>query len=331
MRRSAAGVDRRVAAAPVGEARLHRLEALAGPLVGVGHDPLLARREGRPAAVVLPVEQRVTGWLATARASSGCPCRVSQAAEPSPWGSAARRIVRGQRPCRRRGAVPRPRPGAGRRRSRGRRSGPRGTRPPRPPRASAAATRSGDPGRAGGRRRPPAPGTVIGPMVADGRRRRPGARPAVAIGAGAGSRSGTSPVIGIAQRNATTARSAGAGVRVGRCDRRSDAAARPPDAATVHAGVRERDGHRPVEVGPEHTGARGGKPLERGRGRMAVRVPGARPTRSRSAGRTASTNGWVVAVRLPWCATLSRSSRGRPSASSDGSMSSSTSPASRNR
>ena len=43
-------------------------------------------------------------------------------------------------------------------------------------------------------------------------------------------------------------------------------------------------------------------------------------------GRTASTNAWVVAVRLPWCATLSRSTRGRPRASRAGSMPSSTSP-----
>ena len=49
------------------------------------------------------------------------------------------------------------------------------------------------------------------------------------------------------------------------------------------------------------------------------------------AGRTASTNGSVVAVRLPWWATLRKSTRGNPAASSFGSMSCSTSPASRNR
>ena len=37
-------------------------------------------------------------------------------------------------------------------------------------------------------------------------------------------------------------------------------------------------------------------------------------------GRTASTNAWVVAVRLPWWATLRRSTRGRPRASSAGSI-----------
>jgi hypothetical protein len=48
-------------------------------------------------------------------------------------------------------------------------------------------------------------------------------------------------------------------------------------------------------------------------------------------GRTASTNACVVAVRLPWWATLSRSRRGSPACSRRGSISSSTSPASRKR
>ena len=50
-----------------------------------------------------------------------------------------------------------------------------------------------------------------------------------------------------------------------------------------------------------------------------------------TAGRTVSTNAWVVAVLLPWWATLSRSTRGNRSLRSDGSMPSSTSPISRNR
>jgi len=48
-------------------------------------------------------------------------------------------------------------------------------------------------------------------------------------------------------------------------------------------------------------------------------------------GRTASTKACVVAVLEPWCATLSRSTCGSPDASRLGSMSCSTSPASRNR
>ena len=48
-------------------------------------------------------------------------------------------------------------------------------------------------------------------------------------------------------------------------------------------------------------------------------------------GRTASRNASVVAVRLPWWATLRMSTGGRPGASSDGSTSSSTSPVRRNR
>ena len=46
-----------VASLPRGEPRVHRLQALARPLVGVGHDPLLARRERRPAPVALAIEQ----------------------------------------------------------------------------------------------------------------------------------------------------------------------------------------------------------------------------------------------------------------------------------
>jgi hypothetical protein len=48
-------------------------------------------------------------------------------------------------------------------------------------------------------------------------------------------------------------------------------------------------------------------------------------------GLTASTNASVVAVRLPWWATFNRSILGRPTARRRGSISSSTSPASRNR
>ncbi len=48
-------------------------------------------------------------------------------------------------------------------------------------------------------------------------------------------------------------------------------------------------------------------------------------------GRSTSSSGCVVAVALPWWATLSTSSRGRPRASSSGSTPSSTSPVSRNR
>ena len=54
----------RVATTPRGEPRIHRLEALAGALVGVGDDPLLARREARPAPIRLAVDEprdRVAG------------------------------------------------------------------------------------------------------------------------------------------------------------------------------------------------------------------------------------------------------------------------------
>ncbi len=56
--------SRPVSPVPRSEARLHRFEALARALVGVGHDPLLAGRERRPTAVALTIEEsrnRVAG------------------------------------------------------------------------------------------------------------------------------------------------------------------------------------------------------------------------------------------------------------------------------
>ena len=53
---AAIDTDARIAPPPRGEARVHRLEALPGALVGVGDDPLLARRERRPAPVALAVD-----------------------------------------------------------------------------------------------------------------------------------------------------------------------------------------------------------------------------------------------------------------------------------
>ena len=47
---------------PGREPGVHRLQPLAGPLVGVGHDPLLTTRERRPATEGSPSASRVTGW-----------------------------------------------------------------------------------------------------------------------------------------------------------------------------------------------------------------------------------------------------------------------------
>ncbi len=141
---------------------------------------------------------RVTGWFATARASSGWPARVSQAADAVAVGEGARRIVGRGAPCRRRAAAPPPRPA---RRSTGiPRASIRAASQPATS-ATARACRTNQGGGSRESRREAAstrPGTVIGSMVPDGQ-------------AAAGSRwqgrqrstrngVGSSPVTGIAHR-----------------------------------------------------------------------------------------------------------------------------------
>ena len=130
--------------------------------------------------------------------------------------------------------------------------------------------------------------------------------------------------MGIAQRNAA-ARPA---PRAGTGD--AAAAGRPPSARTVIASR-----SKPTTTVPSRSVRRTRAPAAASRSSVAFAgwpygLPApAEATATR--GRTASTNGWVVAVLLPWWATLSRSTRGRPSASSSGSIACSTSPMSRKR
>ena len=122
------------------------------------------------------------------------------------------------------------------------------------------------------------------------------------------------------RRRATARRTAGSGCRTGTSagsrprwpradDRRRHRRWRGPDR---HARGVEGDADRAVLVGAvdARSGSRPAGRASRGRdGRTGCRH---RPTRRRRAVGRPSTNASVVAVRLPWWATLSRSSCGRP-------------------
>ena len=157
------------------------------------------------------------------------------------------------------------------------------------------------------------PGTVIGSMVPDGQARGRVGRAADGAGRSRrrGSRSGTRPVTGIAQRKATARPVA---PRAGRSRARAGAAAgRPPSARTVIPPA-----SNPTTTVPSRSVRRTRAPDAASRSRVAFAgwpygLP-APADATATVGRTASTNAWVVAVRLPWWATLSRSTCGRPSA-----------------
>ena len=73
-----------------------------------------------------------------------------------------------------------------------------------------------------------------------------------------------------------------------------------------------------VEVGAVHTGSRGAQPGQRRRGWVAVVVARAHRDRARSTGAWRLAGRPIVAVALPWWATLRTSSLGRPRARSAG-------------
>ena len=262
-----------------------------------------------------PSSRRVTGWPATARASSGWPCRVSQSAEPSPWGRARARIVRREDLVdvveQGRGLDERAdRPGAPR-------LDPRRepTRRPRRPRARAAGTRPGDRGRAGGRRPPPAPGTVIGSMVPDASAaERPG-------------RTADRAAVGRVESARDRGRGPPAGSRTEREARPSDPSAGRAVAAPGPPG-RPRHGRsagrpeRHLDASRRDRSGGRGRPRRRA-ARASARAgwPYGLPAPAEAIairGRTASTNACVVAVRLPWWATFSRSTGAGRAASRTG-------------
>ena len=320
------------------EPSVHRLEPLPGALVGIGDDPLLARRERRPAPVALAVEQ--AGHRVVRDRPAPAPGdRPGSATPPSRRRGGGRAPDRRPgAPCRRRGGARPTRRAGDRRRRRAPRSAPPASRRPRPRRARGARTRVGDRGRAAGRRPPPAraPSSsrwypTIARTAGDAAwSRRPTGRdrcgrrsPAV----------GTSPVTGIAHRNAgRRGRSWPSRRRPPARPRTRGAAAveRPPSARTVIPLA-----SKPTTTVPSRSVRRTRAPAAASRSSVALAgwpygLP-APADATATVGRVASTNACVVAVRLPWWATLSRSTCGRPSARSDGSMPSSTSPISRNR
>ena len=304
-------------ARPRGEPGAHRLEALAGPLVGVGDDPRLARRARSQASNAAPSTSRVTGWPATTGASSGWPWRVSQAAEPSPWRSAARRVSAGRSLSTSwsRAAASTSRRSTG---ARGRQRARRASRRPRRPRAHGAAPRAGDRGTGGGRRRRPA----RGPSSTRWYRPASGAVPTDVAGCGRPAGSAVSPS---RSRRARDGRLAAGRLALGRAaadrrpadrrrmpqrkPRRSRPTGRRPDRPAArhgpaalgvgagHAPV-ERHDDRPVEVGPEHLGpAPASRSIVAGAG-----WPYGLPAPAETAairGRTASRNAPVDDVRLP--------------------------------
>ena len=264
--------------------------------------------------------------------------RVSQAAEPSPWRrpavAAPRQLVdvveqgrrlhepRDPRRCPGRPLAPRATPRPPRRRARG-----AGTTPAAP--ASAAGGRPrGDRGWSWPRSYPV--GTAQSP--------EPGSPAATGASAGAAATYGERR----AGRDRDGARERG---RAGASDRAATRAMRGDAAA--RASVR-RDARRGPVVRTVRPDSASSTVTEPSWSVRSVRAPAARSRASvagagwpyvlpapadatATRGRTASTKACVVAVRLPWWATLSRSTRGRPRASSAGSMPSSTSPARRNR
>ena len=238
-------------------------------------------------------------------ASSPWPAQVSRAAEPSPWELACR--VPGQAaPCRHRAAGPAashgpPVDGHPRHRS----------APPAEPATSATSARcSNEPrwgiqGPGGGRRPPPARErssprwypTVCGPARAHGR--RPKAQRFGSRGCRCDSVPGTIAVTGMARRNAAAdaARTEGRGVA---------GAARTPSVPTARPSLSNVATTVPSRSVRRTRAPCVGQSFERHARRVAVRVAGAgRGDGDR--GRTVSTDPWVVAVRLPWCATFNRS------------------------
>ena len=161
------------------------------------------------------------------------------------------------------------------------------------------------------------PGTVIGSMVPDGRRRpRMDGRGVVPA---AGSRSGISAPVGIPQRKPPPARSGSSP---------APATGRPPSAWTVIPAALEGRHDRAIEIGPEDAGARA-----RRAGRASP-GPGARtgsPCRRRRPPPSAARRPRTPASS-PSCCRGARPSgsraAGAASSSSDGSIACSTSPAS---
>ena len=147
--------------------------------------------------------------------------------------------------------------------------------------------------------------------------------PGAAAGSGgAGSRSGTTAATGRAHRNLAAEISFAVGRAVVR-------GLRGPSLRTVSA-----PDSKPTTTVPSRSVRRTRAPAAASRSSVTrVGWPYGLPVpadATATRGWTTSTNACVVAVRLPWCATLRRSTRGSPAAISSGSTPSSTSPIKRN-
>ena len=219
---------------------------------------------------------RVTGWPATARASSACPMRVSHAAEPSPWGRARAGSSAGSTLSASWSSAA----ASTRRRST---ATPRASIRAASQPATSATARACRTNQAGGSRESrreaasTRPGTVIASMVPDGRgasriRRIPDrwqsrngrcASYRLSLGDDRGDRDGTPE--NCSKRSAA------------RSDRRQGGGRPSSLGSNRHPVLLETDDYRAVAVGPEHPRPGGGEPVQRGFRRMAVRV--ARPGR----------------------------------------------------
>ena len=211
----------------------------------------------------------MTGWPATARASSGCPARVSQAAEPSPWGRSRAGSSAGS-------ALSTSWSSAAASTSRRSTATPARLDPGGEPggHLGHGARVSNEPGgriqgeQEGGGLHPPRYRHRLDGTRRRGRDRGASATRAGGGGSGAGSSSGTRAVTGMAQRYAAARAAAPVETR-GRRRGRS-----PAFRTHGHPGGFEPHDDGPVTVGPEDASTGCGQPVQRGPGRMTVWVAG---------------------------------------------------------
>ena len=213
----------------------------------------------------------------------------------------------GRQPCRRRGAARRPRRAPDRSARPPPRSGPRATPPPPRRRASGAGTRRWVQGAAGGRRPPPARerSSIRWYPTADGRRRP-------IRGGRSGRRRRGLAAIGMPR----TANGTASAIGPSRWPIGRDRSRRSVDVQRRRSIERHRPRCRRDRCGRPAT-PRAASRSSVAACRVPVRVAARRPRRPRRVGRTASRNASVDDVRLPWWATLSRSTRGQPALEQD--------------